>query len=440
MTNTIAHFINGESTSGTGDRTQDVFNPATGKVTGQLRLAGQDDIKSVVAAARNAADSWSQVSLSKRTGILFRFRELLSAHVDELAAIVTAEHGKVLADAKGEIGRGLEVVEFACGIVEQLKGEYSDQVSTGIDVYSFREPIGVVAGITPFNFPVMVPLWMAPVAIATGNAFILKPSERDPSASILMAKLWKEAGLPDGVFNVLHGDKEAVDGLLTHPDVDGISFVGSTPIARYVHETATAHGKRVQALGGAKNHAVVLADADMDLAADHLNAAAFGSAGQRCMAISVAVAVGDAADVLIEKVAERANNVKVAEGTNADSDMGPVITPAARDKVVRLVGEAEADGAALVVDGRDLVVEGNEDGFFVGPTVIDHVKTEMSAYTEEIFGPVLVIVRVNDLDEAIELINANPYGNGTAVFTGSGAYARKFQRSVKVGMIGVNIP
>lgn len=440
MTNTIAHFINGESTSGTGTRTQDVFNPATGKVSGQLRMADQDDIKSVVAAARNAADSWSQVSLSKRTGILFKFRELLAAHVDELAAIVTSEHGKVLADAKGEIGRGLEVVEFACGIVEQLKGEYSDQVSTGIDVYSFREPIGVVAGITPFNFPVMVPLWMAPVAIATGNAFILKPSERDPSASILMAELWKESGLPGGVFNVLHGDKEAVDGLLTHPDVDGISFVGSTPIAKYVHETATAHGKRVQALGGAKNHAVVLADADMDLAADHLNAAAFGSAGQRCMAISVAVAVGDAADVLIEKVKDRAINVTVAEGTNADSDMGPVITPAAKDKVVRIVGEAEADGAALVVDGRDLVVEGNEEGFFIGPTVIDQVKTGMSAYTEEIFGPVLVIVRVADLDEAIELINANPYGNGTAIFTGSGAYARKFQRSVQVGMIGVNIP
>ncbi|GAB3257089.1 CoA-acylating methylmalonate-semialdehyde dehydrogenase [Arthrobacter pigmenti] len=440
MVKTIAHFINGEVTSGTGDRTQDVFNPATGQVTGELRLADQDDVKSVVASARNAADAWAEVSLSKRTSILFKFRELLAAHVDELAEIVTSEHGKVLSDAAGEIGRGLEVVEFACGLVEQLKGEYSDQVSTGIDVYSFRQPLGVVAGITPFNFPVMVPLWMAPVAIATGNAFILKPSERDPSASLLLAKLWKDAGLPDGVFSVLHGDKEAVDGLLTHPDVDGISFVGSTPIAKYVHETATAHGKRVQALGGAKNHAVVLADADMDLAADHLNAAAFGSAGQRCMAISVAVAVGDAADTLVEKVAERANNVTVAEGTNPDSDMGPVITPAAREKVTRIVTEAEHDGAALIVDGRDLVVEGNEDGFFVGPTVIDQVRTQMSAYTEEIFGPVLVIVRAADLDEAIELVNANPYGNGTAVFTSSGAYARKFQRSVQVGMVGVNIP
>ncbi|WP_026819027.1 CoA-acylating methylmalonate-semialdehyde dehydrogenase [Arthrobacter castelli] len=440
MASTIAHFINGEVTSGSGSRSQDVFNPATGQVTGELRLANQDDIKSVVAAARAAADSWAQVSLSKRTAVLFRFRELLSAHVDELAELVTAEHGKVLSDAAGEIGRGLEVVEFACGLVEHLKGEYSDQVSTGIDVYSFRQPLGVVAGITPFNFPVMVPLWMAPVAIATGNAFILKPSERDPSASMLMARLWKEAGLPDGVFNVLQGDKEAVDGLLTHPEVDGVSFVGSTPIAKHVHETATAHGKRVQALGGAKNHAVVLPDGDMDLAADHLNAAAFGSAGQRCMAISVAVAVGDAADTLVGKVTERANNVTVAEGTNPDSDMGPVITPAAREKVTRIVGEAEADGAALVVDGRDLVVEGNEEGFFVGPTVIDQVKTQMSAYTEEIFGPVLVVVRAADLDEAIGLINANPYGNGTAVFTSSGAYARKFQRSVQVGMVGVNIP
>ncbi|WP_026820134.1 CoA-acylating methylmalonate-semialdehyde dehydrogenase [Arthrobacter castelli] len=440
MASTIAHFINGEVTAGSGSRSQDVFNPATGQVTGELRLANQDDIKSVVSAARAAADAWAEVSLSKRTAVLFRFRELLSAHVDELAELVTAEHGKVLSDAAGEIGRGLEVVEFACGIVEHLKGEYSDQVSTGIDVYSFRQPLGVVAGITPFNFPVMVPLWMAPVAIATGNAFILKPSERDPSASMLMARLWQEAGLPDGVFNVLHGDKEAVDGLLTHPEVDGVSFVGSTPIAKYVHETATAHGKRVQALGGAKNHAVVLPDGDLDLAADHLNAAAFGSAGQRCMAISVAVAVGDAADALVEKVAECANNVTVAEGTDPGSDMGPVITPAAREKVTRIVGEAEADGAALVVDGRDLVVEGNEEGFFVGPTVIDRVKTDMSAYTEEIFGPVLVVVRAADLDEAIGLINANPYGNGTAVFTSSGAYARKFQRSVQVGMVGVNIP
>lgn len=440
MTAIISHFINGEATVGTGTRSQDVYNPATGKVTGKLPLANAQDIDSVVTAAKKAAESWAQVSLTKRTSILFKFHELLVAHVDELAVLVTAEHGKVISDAKGEISRGIEVVEFACGIIEQLKGEYSDQVSTGIDVYSFREPLGVVAGITPFNFPVMVPLWMAPVAIATGNTFILKPSERDPSASGFLAKLWTEAGLPDGVFNVVHGDKEAVDALLKHPDVAGISFVGSTPIAKYVHETATAHGKRVQALGGAKNHAVILADADMDQAADHLTAAAFGSAGQRCMAISVAVAVGDAADLMVQKVKERAKNITVAEGTRTDSDMGPVITPAARDRIVKIVGEAESDGAALVVDGRDLVIEGHEEGFFVGPTVIDRVRTEMSAYSEEIFGPVLLVIRVPDLDAAIEVINANPYGNGTAIFTSSGAYARKFQRAVKVGMIGVNIP
>lgn len=437
---TISHFINGEETTGSGDRSQPVYNPATGQVSGDLRLANEEDIQSVVAAARTAADSWGATSLSRRTAVLFRFRELVASHVEELAAIITAEHGKVLSDAKGEIGRGLEVVEFACGISQLLKGEYSDQASTGIDVYSFREPLGVVAGITPFNFPVMVPLWMAPVAIAAGNAFILKPSERDPSASMLLARLWKQAGLPDGVFNVLHGDKVAVDGLLTHPDVDAISFVGSTPVAKYIHETATAHGKRVQALGGAKNHAVIMPDADLDNAADHLSAAAFGSAGQRCMAISVAVAVGEAADLVVQKVRERAHAVRVAEGTHADADMGPVITPASRSRIVKIVTEAENDGAALVVDGRNLVVEGNEEGFFVGPTVLDHVRTGMSAYEEEIFGPVLVVVRVDTLEDAINVINANPYGNGTAIFTSSGAYARTFQRAIKVGMVGVNVP
>lgn len=439
-TNTITHFIGGEQKSSTGGREQDVYNPATGKVTGQLQLASRADIDDAVAVAKTAAQSWSQSSLTKRTKILFSLREKLVARTDEMAALITAEHGKVLDDAKGEIGRALEAVEFACGIVEHLKGEYSSQVATGIDVYSFREPLGVVAGITPFNFPAMVPMWMAPMAIATGNAFILKPSERDPSAALMLAELWQEAGLPDGVFNVLHGDKEAVDGLLKHEDVDGISFVGSTPIAKYIHETATAHGKRVQALGGAKNHAVVLPDADIDAAAEHLNAAAFGAAGERCMAISVAVAVGEAADVLADKLRERANNVVVAEGTHADADMGPLITPQARDRVKRIIGEAEADGATLVTDGRDLVVKGNEDGFFVGPTLIDHVKTDMSAYKEEIFGPVLIIVRVPDLDAAIEMINANPYGNGTGIFTSSGAFARQFQRGVKVGMVGVNIP
>ena len=439
-TTTITHFIDGAETAGTGDRTQQVYNPATGKVSAELRLANQEDIQAVVASARKAADSWGQMSLSRRTAVLFAFRELVASHVDDLAALITAEHGKVLSDAKGEIGRGLEVVEFACGISQLLKGEYSDQASTGIDVYSFREPLGVVAGITPFNFPVMVPLWMAPVAIAAGNAFILKPSERDPSASMLLARLWKQAGLPDGVFNVLHGDKEAVDGLLTHPDVDAISFVGSTPVAKYIHETATAHGKRVQALGGAKNHAVIMPDADLDNAADHLAAAAFGSAGQRCMAISVAVAVGEAADLVVDKVRERANDVTVGEGTQAGADMGPVITPASKSRIVKIVTEAETEGAALVVDGRDLVVKGNEEGFFVGPTVLDKVRTEMSAYSEEIFGPVLVVVRVNTLEEAIDLINANPYGNGTAIFTSSGAYARTFQRAIHVGMVGVNVP
>jgi malonate-semialdehyde dehydrogenase (acetylating)/methylmalonate-semialdehyde dehydrogenase len=372
--------------------------------------------------------------------VLFKFRELVAAHVDDLAALITAEHGKVLSDAKGEIGRGLEVVEYACGIPQLLKGDYSDQASTGIDVFSFRQPLGVVAGITPFNFPVMVPLWMAPMAIATGNAFILKPSERDPSASLLIARLWKEAGLPDGVFQVLHGDKETVDGLLTHPDIDGISFVGSTPIAQYVHETATAHGKRVQALGGAKNHAIILPDADLDNAADHLAAAAFGSAGERCMAISVAVAVGEAADLLVKKVEERALDITVGNGTSPDAEMGPVITAASKERILGIVGDAADAGAVLVVDGRDLVVPGHEEGFWVGPTVVDHVTTEMTAYTEEIFGPVLVVVRVEDLAEAIALINANPYGNGTAIFTSSGAAARTFQRSVTVGMIGINVP
>ncbi|WP_343319388.1 CoA-acylating methylmalonate-semialdehyde dehydrogenase [Arthrobacter sp. TMP15] len=440
MTETIMHFINGAETVGSGSRTQPVYNPATGAERAQLRLANKEDLDAAVAAARKAADSWGETSLAKRTTVLFKFRELVAGHVDELAALVTAEHGKVLSDAKGEIGRGIEVIEFACGIPQLLKGDYSDQASTGIDVFSFRQSVGVVAGITPFNFPVMVPLWMCPIAIAAGNAFILKPSERDPSAAMLLAKLWTEAGLPDGVFQVLHGDKETVDGLLTHPDVDAISFVGSTPIAKYVHETATAHGKRVQALGGAKNHAIILPDADLDNAADHLSAAAFGSAGERCMAISVAVAVGDAADALVAKVSERAKAIKVADGTQADADMGPVITAAAKARVIKIVTEAASDGAALKVDGRELTVQGKEDGNWVGPTVLDNVTTDMSAYTEEIFGPVLAVVRVETVEEGIALINSNPYGNGTAIFTSSGANARKFQRGVHVGMIGINVP
>ncbi|WP_415856089.1 CoA-acylating methylmalonate-semialdehyde dehydrogenase [Sinomonas sp. G460-2] len=437
---TIPHFLNGEETNGVGERTQPVFNPATGEQSGELRLADAADLETAVANARKAAETWGDISLAKRTGVLFKFRELVAAHIDELAALITAEHGKVLSDAKGEIGRGLEVVEFACGIPQLLKGAYSDQASTGIDVFSYRQPLGVVAGITPFNFPVMVPLWMAPVAIATGNTFILKPSERDPSASLLLARLWKAAGLPDGVFQVLHGGKETVDGLLTHPDVDAISFVGSTPIAKYVHETATAHGKRVQALGGAKNHAIILPDADLDNAADHLAAAAFGSAGERCMAISVAVAVGEVADALVGKVAERAEAVKVAEGTHPGAEMGPVITAASKERMRSIVTAAAESGADLVVDGREFTVPGKEGGFWFGPTVIDRVGTGMSAYTEEIFGPVLGVVRVETVEEAIELINSNPYGNGTAIFTSSGSNARKFHRGVHVGMIGINVP
>ncbi|MBG6085266.1 CoA-acylating methylmalonate-semialdehyde dehydrogenase [Zhihengliuella flava] len=440
MTTSINHYINGAETAGEGTETQPVYNPATGQVTGQLQLANEADLNAAVAAARTAADSWAEVSIAKRTAVLFKFRELLAANTEELAKIVTSEHGKVLSDAAGEIGRGLEVVEYACGISQSLKGDFSDQVATGIDVHSFRQPVGVVAGITPFNFPVMVPLWMAPVAIAAGNAFILKPSERDPSASLFMARLWKEAGLPDGVFNVVHGGKDAVDGLLAHPDVDAISFVGSTPIAKYVHETATAHGKRVQALGGAKNHAVVMPDADMDVAADHLTAAAFGSAGQRCMAISVAVAVGEAGDLVIDKLVQRAREVKVANGTDPSADMGPVITPASKSRIQQIVGEAESDGAAVLVDGRDLVVQDHEEGFFVGPTLLDQVQSEMSAYTEEIFGPVLVVVRVETLEDAIHLVNSNPYGNGTAIFTSSGYAARTFTRRIQVGMVGINVP
>jgi malonate-semialdehyde dehydrogenase (acetylating) / methylmalonate-semialdehyde dehydrogenase len=371
---------------------------------------------------------------------MFSFRELLNARTGELAEIISDEHGKVVSDAKGEVQRGLEVVEFACGVPTLLKGDYSDQASAGVDVFSFRQPLGVAVGITPFNFPAMVPMWMFPVAIACGNTFILKPSERDPSASLFLAELWAEAGLPDGVFNVVQGDKEAVDGFLDHPDVAAISFVGSTPIARYIHERGAARGKRVQALGGAKNHAIILPDADLDYASDHLVAAAFGSAGERCMAISAAVAVGGVSDDLVAAVSEKARAVKVGSGRDPQNEMGPVVTAAARDRIVGLIGSGADQGANLAVDGRDLVVPGFENGFFVGPTVIDSVTTEMDVYKEEIFGPVLSVVRSSDVDEAIDLINANPYGNGTAIFTSSGEAARTFQRGVNVGMIGINVP
>ncbi|MET0787860.1 MAG: CoA-acylating methylmalonate-semialdehyde dehydrogenase [Cellulomonas sp.] len=436
----IGHVVGGQVTTPDGARTQDVLNPATGEVSGRLLLAEQADVDAVVAGAVTAAETWSQEPVGKRAGVLFAFREQLVAHTDELAALITAEHGKVIADSLGEVGRGLEVVEFACGIPSLLKGEYTDQAATGVDVFSFREPLGVVAGITPFNFPAMVPLWMAPMAIATGNAFVLKPSERDPSSSLLLARLWKAAGLPDGVFSVLQGDKVAVDGLLTHPDIAAVSFVGSTRVAQHVHATATAHGKRVQALGGAKNHAVVLADADLDLAATHLTGAAFGAAGERCMAISVAVVVDEVADALLDRLKAAAEKVRVAPGTDPDSDMGPVITKASQLRIEEIVTDAVDNGASALVDGRGHVVEGHEGGFFVGPTVLDGVTTDMRAYVEEIFGPVLVVLRVADLAEAIAVVNANPYGNGTALFTSSGDAARTFQRAVKVGMIGINVP
>lgn len=437
---TITHWIDGGLVPAETDATSPVYDPAVGEVIAQVQLGSVGDVRVAVASAVRAFKSWSEFSVGKRSSILFRFRELLAAEQNELAAIVSREHGKVLSDALGEIARGLEVVEFAAGIPQLLKGEYSDQASTGIDVYSFRQPVGVVAGITPFNFPVMVPLWMSPVAIAAGNTFVLKPSERDPSASLFLADLWRRAGLPDGVFNVVQGDKTVVDALLTHDDVAAVSFVGSTPIARHIHATATAHGKRVQALGGAKNHAVVLADADIEDAASHLTAAAFGAAGERCMAVSVAIVVDSVADELVSVLARKAREVIVAPGNVPGADMGPVITPAAKDRIEALITSAEVAGATLVVDGRGFTVAGAEGGFFVGPTVIDRVTPEHEVYREEVFGPVIDIVRVSNLDEAIRVINENPYGNGTAIFTSSGEAARRFQRAVTVGMVGVNVP
>ncbi|MEV0404987.1 CoA-acylating methylmalonate-semialdehyde dehydrogenase [Actinoallomurus sp. NPDC050550] len=437
---TIEHWINGAATPANSTRTAPVYDPATGARQADVLLAEAADVDSAVAAASKAFVAWSDSSLSQRVKVMFAFRELLVKHEDELARIISSEHGKVIDDARGEIVRGREIVEYACGIADALKGDFSDQVSRGVDVHNFRQPLGVCAGITPFNFPIMVPLWMHPIAIATGNTFVLKPSERDPSASAFVAELYAEAGLPDGVFNVVNGDKVAVDAILDHPDIEAVSFVGSTPIAKYVHERATASGKRVQALGGAKNHAVVLPDADLEYAANHLTAAAFGSAGQRCMAVSVGVAVGPAGDALVEVLARKAREVKVGPGSDVSNDMGPLVTDAARQRVVDAVATGAEQGATVVVDGRDLTVAGHEDGFFAGPSLLDHVTTDMKAYTEEIFGPVLSIVRADTLDEAIEIINDNPYGNGTALFTSSGEAARRFQRQVRVGMIGVNVP
>jgi malonate-semialdehyde dehydrogenase (acetylating)/methylmalonate-semialdehyde dehydrogenase len=437
---TIGHWIDGRPVATEGARSAPVWNPATGEQQAEVLLASDDEVGAAVRSAAAAFEEWSQASLGRRSKVLFAFRELVNANADRLAEMITDEHGKVLSDARGEVQRGLEVVEFACGIPHLLKGEYSDQVSAGVDTFSFRQPLGVVAGITPFNFPAMVPMWMYPVAIACGNTFILKPSERDPSPSLFVADLWKQAGLPDGAFTVVNGDKEAVDALLDDPLVAAISFVGSTPIARYIHQRGSANGKRVQALGGAKNHAIVLPDADVDFAADHLAAAAFGSAGERCMAISAAVAVGSAADAVVKAVSARADAVKVGSGRDAASEMGPVITKAAQERITGLIGRGAEQGARLAVDGRGLVVPGYERGFFVGPTVVDDVRPDMDVYREEIFGPVLSVLRTDDVDDAIALINSNPYGNGTAIFTNSGEAARRFQRGVNVGMIGINVP
>jgi malonate-semialdehyde dehydrogenase (acetylating)/methylmalonate-semialdehyde dehydrogenase len=437
---TIQHWINGSPVPGTD--TAPVFNPATGAEQARVVLGSSTDVDAAVTAASRAFETWSESSLTQRTQVMFAFRQLLVEHEEELGRIISAEHGKTVDDARGEITRGREVVEFACGLGDVLKGSFSDQVSRGVDVHNFRQPLGVVAGITPFNFPAMVPLWMHPMAIATGNTFILKPSERDPSAANFVAELYQKAGLPDGVFNVVHGGKPAVDAILTHPGIQAVSFVGSTPIAKYVHETATSAGKRVQALGGAKNHAVVLPDADLEFAANHITAGAYGSAGERCMAVSVAVAVGDAADGLVKILERKAREVKVGPGDTPGTEMGPLVTKAAQERVENAVGVAATQGATIVVDGRGLKIDdpAYADGFFTGPSLLDHVTTEMDAYKEELFGPVLAIVRAESLDEAIALINANPYGNGTALFTASGEAARRFQRNVKVGMIGVNVP
>ncbi|HUG32617.1 MAG TPA: CoA-acylating methylmalonate-semialdehyde dehydrogenase [Acidimicrobiia bacterium] len=436
----IHHWVAGSFAPGTSGRSGPVYNPATGEQTGEVALASSDDADVAVTAAREAFQSWRYSSLTQRQNIMFAFRELVAARHREIAEVLTSEHGKTVDDAMGEVQRGLEVIEFACNIAHLLKGDYSEQVSSGVDTYTIRQPLGVVVGITPFNFPAMVPMWMYPIAIACGNTFVLKPSEKDPSTSQLAAELLAEAGLPDGVFNVVHGDKEAVDSLITHPDVAAISFVGSTPIARYIYETGTQHGKRVQALGGAKNHMIVLPDADIDLAADSAVSAGYGSAGERCMAISAVVAVGEAGDRLIEGVQSRIDKLVVGPGDQPGVEMGPLVTKQHLDKVRGYVDAGESEGALLIADGRNFVVDGHEDGFFLGPTLFDNVTPEMSIYTDEIFGPVLSTVRMEHFQDAIDLINANPYGNGTAVFTNDGGAARKFQQEIQVGMVGINVP
>lgn len=435
----ISHWIGGSENKGTGARRGEVYNPALGEQIAEVCFADEKDIDVAVWAAQDAFPAWKDTSLAKRTSIMFAFRQLLDQRKGELAEIITTEHGKVVSDALGEITRGLEVVDFACGLPHLLKGEYSENASTSIDVYSLKQPLGVVGIISPFNFPAMVPMWFFPVALAAGNTVVVKPSEKDPSAAMWVAKLLKEAGLPDGVFNVVHGDKVAVDGLLTHPLVKSISFVGSTPIAQYIYETSAKHGKRVQALGGAKNHMLVLPDADLDLVADSAVNAGFGSAGERCMAISVVVAVEPVADSLIEKIKQRMATIKVGDGRRA-CDMGPLVTRQHRDKVASYIDIAKNDGAAVVVDGRDVNPDGDANGFWLGPTLIDKVPTSSKVYQDEIFGPVLSVVRVSSYDEGLKLINSSQFGNGTAIFTNDGGAARRFQHEVEVGMIGINVP
>ena len=440
----IEHWINGRVVPGQSGRRADVFNPATGAVTGQVALANNAEVAAAVAAAQAAFPAWADTPPIRRARVMFKFLELLNQERDALAHAITAEHGKVFTDAQGEVTRGIDIVEFACGIPQLLKGDYTDQVSTGIDNWTLRQPLGVVAGITPFNFPVMVPMWMYPVAIAAGNTFVLKPSPIDPSASLMMADLLKRAGLPDGVFNVAQGDKEAVDALLVHPDVKAVSFVGSTPIANYIYETGARHGKRVQALGGAKNHMVVMPDADLEQTVDALIGSAYGSAGERCMAISVAVLVGDVADKLVPMLAERAKTLKVKNGTELDAEMGPIVTSAAYQRITGYIEQGVKEGAKLVVDGRDFkgasAGKGCDNGFWLGGALFDHVTPDMKIYKEEIFGPVLSCVRVHDLKEAVNLINAHEFGNGVSCFTRDGNVAREFSRHIQVGMVGINVP
>ena len=434
---TVSHWINGSLTTDKASQMGEIFNPATGKISGTVNFADITTVNQAVQAASTAFDTWRHSSLTKRTQVLFAFRELVNKNKEKIAEIITSEHGKVLSDAQGEVTRGLEVVEFACGIPHLLKGGFSEEVSTGVDVYSIRQPLGPVAIISPFNFPAMVPMWFFPIAIACGNTVIVKPSEKDPSTIMFIANLLKEAGLPDGVFNVVHGDKVAVDALLTHPGIKSISFVGSTSIAKYVYENGTKAGKRVQALGGAKNHMIVLPDADLELAADAAINAGFGSAGERCMAISAIIAVEPIADQLIEKIKVRALKIKTGDGTT-NADMGPLVTKVHRDKVASYINAGEKDGATVVVDGRNVEMAG--DGFWLGPTLFDHVKPDMSIYLEEIFGPVLSVIRVKTYDEALKLVNDHQYGNGTAIFTNDGGAARRFQNEVEVGMVGINVP